>query len=329
MLLVAVALIVLARLSFYTVDAAEYVYVTILGHHPDWGTYDGADAQNGAGLKLGWPWPIQQVQRLDRRLQQFDLPAFEQLTHDPKGNTIDKILLIEAYVCWKIADRDAVDRFVRRIGSAERARAILAPRINSQLGAAIGQKRMDDLVNTTVRRSSRPARRRSMSKPNCSATSCWQHWRRSGPRRVRHRADRHSPAPFQSSRQRAGLDLTAHPQLERNKIVAEHDSQGKLKASNIGSETEEKLRDMLAQASAAEEKIKADADTEAMMISQYGCSSQDPEFYAFLRKMEKLQSILGDSKTMLLLSTHRPLFESLFQPPRAQAAPAKDKKGDN
>src|SRR4029077_7077135 len=92
---------------------------------------------------------VQMVQRLDRRLQQFDLPALEQLTHDPQGNTIDKRLLIEAYVCWRIADRDAVDLFVRRIGSAERARAILAPRINSQLGAAIGQMKMDDLVNTS------------------------------------------------------------------------------------------------------------------------------------------------------------------------------------
>src|SRR5438128_5494096 len=105
-----VVLIAFVRLSFYTVDAAEYVYVTILGHHPDWGTHDGADQQNGTGLKFGWPWPIQQVQRLDRRLQQFDLPAFDQLTHDPKGNTVDMILSIEAYVCWKIADRAVVDR---------------------------------------------------------------------------------------------------------------------------------------------------------------------------------------------------------------------------
>src|SRR5205823_5468197 len=89
---------------------------------------------------------IQQAQRIDRRLQQFDLAEFEQLTHDPKGNTIDKMLLLQAYVCWKIAEKDDVDRFVRRIGSMDRARSILGTRVNGLLGAAIGAKRMDDLI---------------------------------------------------------------------------------------------------------------------------------------------------------------------------------------
>src|SRR5262249_6552995 len=111
-------------------------------------TFDGANQEDGAGLKFGWPWPIQQAQRLDRRMQLFDLPPTEQLTHE--GKTIDKILLLEAFVVWKIKDEDAVDRFVKRIGTAARAREILAPQINGRLGAAIGQMPMSDLVNTTI-----------------------------------------------------------------------------------------------------------------------------------------------------------------------------------
>src|ERR1019366_7345242 len=105
-----------------------------------------------------WPWPIQQVQRLDRRLQHFDLPELDQLTHDAAGKTVDKILRLEAYVCWKISDKkpddpaqeDPVDLFVRRIGSAGRARDILGPEINGKLGAAIGQMNMADLVNASA-----------------------------------------------------------------------------------------------------------------------------------------------------------------------------------
>ncbi|GEM_PF-3679042 len=137
--------LVLVRWSFYTVDAAEFAYVTVLGEPT--ATFDGASGDGGAGLHVGWPWPIQTVQRLDRRLQQFDLPATELLTHDPEGKTIDKMILVEAYVLWRIADRDAVDRFVKRLGSPERARSILGPRINGQLGAAVAQLRMDDLVS--------------------------------------------------------------------------------------------------------------------------------------------------------------------------------------
>ena len=102
-------------------DAAEYAYVTVLGQPV--ATFDGAAAENGAGLKVGWPWPVQQAQRLDRRLQIFDLPEVELLTSDPENNTIDKILLMKAYVCWKISDAAAGDLFVKRIGSARRAGA--------------------------------------------------------------------------------------------------------------------------------------------------------------------------------------------------------------
>src|SRR5438094_371411 len=108
---VVLLVILMARLSVYTVDASEYAYVTTLGKPA--GTFDGSDGEQGAGLHVGWPWPIQTVQRLDRRLQHFDLPATELLTHDAKGKTIDKTLSIEAYVCWRIADLDAVDVFVK------------------------------------------------------------------------------------------------------------------------------------------------------------------------------------------------------------------------
>ena len=310
---VGLAVLVAARLSLYTVDAAEYAYVTVLGRPSE--IFDGGG--DGAGLKLGFPWPIQQVQRLDRRLQQFDLPAVEQLTHDPDGNTIDKILLIEAYVCWKIADAEKVDDFVKSIGSIDRAKAFLSPRINSQLGAEIGQMRMDDLVNI----------------PNADAAMEKLHKRLLDSLR-------------EPIRKAYGIDLVDirlrrfnHPasvrdsifnriRSERNKKATEYKSEGELQASKIGSEAEEKVRETLANARSKEEAIKADADIQANKIRNEAFS-QDREFYAFLRKMEDLQSILGSQKTMLLLSTYRPMFESMFKEPRPTAnTPQKDKKGD-
>src|SRR5438132_750172 len=89
----ALLVLLLLRLSVYMVDASEYAYVTVLGKPLE--TYDGSDADRGAGLHIGWPWPIQTAQRLDRRLQHFDLPTTEVLTHDPDGMTIDKTLSIE------------------------------------------------------------------------------------------------------------------------------------------------------------------------------------------------------------------------------------------
>jgi len=305
-----IAVIAFVRLSFYTVDAAEYAYVTVLGKHAE--TFDGVD---GAGLKFGWPWPIQQVQRLDRRLQQFDLPPTDQLTHDPKGSTVDKLLSIEAYVCWKINDRDAADQFVQRIGSADRARKILEPLILSRLGAEIGEMRMDDLVTTdddlatgkkrvdvtveTIREKLLASLRPDVQKEY-------------GIQLVDIRLRRFNhPASVRDS-------IFARIRSERNKEAMKHLSDGDRKASDIASEADQKVREKLAKARSEEETIKAHADTEANKIRNEAYS-QDPEFYGFLKKMEKLQSIVGDSKAVLLLSTHRPMFESLFTPPKASA----------
>jgi membrane protease subunit HflC len=105
---------------------------------------------------------------------------------------------------------------------------------------------------------------------------------------------------------------------ERSKKRTEYEEDGKLHAKNIESAVDEKVRELLAKARFEEERLKAQADNEALRIRNEA-QSQDPEFYAFLKQMEQLHSILGDSKTMLLLSTHRPMFERLFQPPRPEA----------
>jgi membrane protease subunit HflC len=315
--LVMVILLVLVRWSFYTVDAAEFAYVAVLGEPV--ATYDGGDPAQGAGLHVGWPWPIQSVQRLDRRLQQFDLQPQELLTHE--GKTIDKTISVEAYVLWRIAGRTHVDRFVRTLGSAERAQAILGPRINSQLGAAIAQLRMDDLVSIDA--GQQPGRTRvdeTIEQLQAQLLRSLQERVREeyGIELVDIRLRRIShPGEVRAS-------IFARIRSERSKKVAEYQSDGERQARNIESAAEEKVRDLLAKARFDEERLKGQAETDALRIRNQA-QSQDPEFYAFLKQMEQLQSILGDSKTMLLLSTHRPMFERLFQPPRPEAAPMKNK----
>jgi len=319
--IVIVAGLLLVRWSFFTVDAAEYAYVTVLGENTQ--THDGADDGKGAGLKVGWPWPIQQVQRLDRRLQQFDLPPLDQLTYDPDGKNVDKILSIEAYVVWKIADKASVDPFVRRIGSADRARAILGPLIVSRLGAAVGEMRMDDFINT---KTIDPAK---------------------GTTRVDDSVDRLRKQLLEKLhgqiRQDYGIDLIDirlrrfnHPgsvrdsifmriRAERNKEAMKYLAEGDRLAANKVNEADSEIRERIAKAKAEEVAIKAEADIEANKIRDHAYS-QDREFYKFITNMEKLQSIVGDQNTMLLLSTHRPIFESLFTPPRMKVESPNDKK---
>lgn len=315
--IIVILILVLARWSFFTVDAAEYAYVTVLGKHV--ATHDGADGEGGAGLHFGWPWPIQTVQRLDRRLQQFDVSPRELLTPDAQRKTIDKTLTVEAYVLWRLAGREAVHRFVRSLGTPEKASQILDTQIGSELGAAIAQLHMDDLVSTA------PGKKAGATHVEESLDQLQTQLLAGLSKRVHEEygvelVDIRLRRYNYSGQVRASI--FDRIRSERSKKVTEYQSEGARQAQNIASEAEEKVRDLLAKARFEEERLKGQADTDALKIRNQA-QSQDPEFYAFLKQMEQLGSILGDNKTMLLLSTHRPMFERLFQPPRPEAAPKK------
>jgi membrane protease subunit HflC len=142
-----VLLLVLARLCVFTVDRTEFIYLTQFGRHV--ATYDGAE-DDQAGLHFRWPWPIQSVLRVDRRLQVLDLPAAELVTRDPRqGGTVDKTLAVDAYVVWRVPDADAVERYLTRVGSGERAREILRDRFRDRLGAAIARTPIQNLISET------------------------------------------------------------------------------------------------------------------------------------------------------------------------------------
>jgi membrane protease subunit HflC len=305
LLLAAAAL--LARLSLFTVDRTEFAYLTQFGRHVR--TYDGAK-DDDAGLHVKWPWPLQSVQRLDRRLQYFDLPGAELLTRDPKGNTIDKTLTIDAYVCWRIDDGpDGVDRFIRSVGTPEGARAILGQRINSELGAAVGRLELDDLVSTEPGKVD--ARREALRDQLLGGGSAPL---REIARRdygidvvdVRLRRTNH-PAAVQQA-------IFARIVSERNKKVADYRSEGERQAADIKSTGERRVAELKSSADAEAIRLRGQADAEADRIRNEA-AAKDPQFYAFLRKLEEYQRILGDNKTMLLLSTHREMFDTLFQPP--------------
>ena len=142
LILAAVLAVLWARSACYTVDAAEFVYVTRFGDPV--AVHDGG---SDAGLHLKAPWPVDAVIRIDRRVQSFDLPAVESLTRDPVNRTVDKTLAVDAFVTWKIPDAAAADRFVKVVRTPEQAKKILAPLINGRLAALISTMPLDDLIS--------------------------------------------------------------------------------------------------------------------------------------------------------------------------------------
>lgn len=299
--------------SLVAVDRTEYVYVTQFGRPV--ATYDGA---TDAGLHLKLPWPVQAVQRLDHRLQAFDLPSAELLTHDPRGKTIDKTLTVDAYVCWQIAGKEGVDRFIRTVGTPERARAILGQRVSSRLGAEIGNMPVDDLI--------------SVAPAQVVAERM---------ERLRHSLlEGGQDSLRESARQDYGIELVDvrlrrfnHPaqvrdaifdriRSERNKKVADYQSEGAKLAEDIRSAAERAARDTLTDARSQEQRLRKEADVKADEIRNQA-HSKDREFYAFLQKLESYQRMLGETKDVLLLSSKHEIFDLLLKPPKSNGtAPA-------
>ncbi len=323
----------LLRTSLFTVDRTEFVYLTQFGRPV--ATFDGARPDE-AGLHFKLPSPAQSVRRLDRRLQYFDLPGSEVLTNDPHRKTIDKTVTVDAYVCWRIAGKEGVDRFLRTVGTPERARTILSGRISGVLGAAIGEMEMEDLISTEpgkVDAKREQLRKRLMNGATGEDGGLEQRALSDYGIElvdVRLRRSNHPPAVRDAIFDRI--------RSERNKKVAEYQSEGAKQAEDIKSAAERQVRETLADARAEEQRIKGEADADADRIRNQAYT-KDAQFYAFLKKLEEYQRILGDNKTLLLLSAHRELFDLLFQPPKlnggtgkpiaeGSAKPADKPKGD-
>jgi membrane protease subunit HflC len=302
---------------FYSVDGTEFVYVTQFGRLVQ--IFDGSD-QEQAGLHLKWPWPVQTVKRIDRRLQTFDLPGTEVLTRDPRADTIDKTLAIDAYVCWRIPDVQGVERFIPSLGTIERAQQVLGQRISSELGAAITQMELDDLINTdpaTVDRQRERLREVFLNEEETSLRSSARAHYGIEVVDVRLRRTNHPPAVRDAIFERI--------RSERAKKAEEYRSEGKRLADNIRSESEREVSEMKARAEARALALRGEAEAEADRIrSEAG--ARDPKFYTLLRQLEEYQRILGDNKSTLLLSTHRGMFDPLFNPPSPDRERARNGK---
>jgi modulator of FtsH protease HflC len=292
----------------FTVDQAEYAYVTQFGRPV--ATLDGATA---AGLHFKLPWPVQTVQRLDRRVQLFDLPPAELLTHDPQGRTIDRTLTVEAYVCWRVAGSDGVDRFLRTVGTPEQARAILGQRVTGRLGAAVGTLPLEEIVSVTDAAgvSARSDRLRDRLLGAAGDDGDLRDLAKSsyGIELVDVRVRRFNyPAAVRP-------EIARRIVSERARKAAEYQGEGVRRAAEITSAAARDAAVLEADAKAAAQRTLDRAAVEADRLRN-DAHALDPEFYAFLQKVKTYQRMVSETRDVLLLSAKHELFDLLLKPPK-------------
>ncbi|MCS6977377.1 MAG: protease modulator HflC, partial [Gemmatales bacterium] len=302
------------------VDQAEFAYVTQFGAHI--ATYDGASE---AGWHWKAPWPIQEVVRLDRRLQFFDVPTQELLIRDrdeQSGTDKPLPLTFDVYVCWRIAEptaeRDSVDLFVRNFGTLERAQDFLRSQIISRLKVELSGLLLNQLVNTDVRQLRiGDVLEQVRNRP---------YLRGSGPEEM--------PTSLTKRAQEVGIDLVDirlrrfnHPAQVRDEIFAKiredrkreannYRLQGEVEAARIRAEGELEARRIRTEAEAERIRLEGQARADASRILN-DAHKQAPDFYRTVRMLESYREMFGDDKTQVILSLDHPLLSLLRDLPRA------------
>jgi modulator of FtsH protease HflC len=305
--------------AFYTVDQAEFAYVTRFGEPIH--VFDGATA---AGLHVKWPAPIESVRRIDRRLQVIDLPPTEPLTRDAIDKEVDKevgkTLTVDAFVCWQIPDADAADRFLRTVGTVEQARRLLTPRINGRLTAVISNVPVSDLFgladNAQIESRSQTVRRKLLG------------LERLGPN------DTDQPLA-DTVLHDYGIQIVDirlrrlnYPEAALPSIIESISERLKEKVTKIETEGSQHYTKIVEDAKYEASKIEKRAATEKKIIQEKAdleageirlkADSIDPDFARFWRKIKALQVSLSKSNDVLLLSGKHPLFDLMLRPPHEE-----------
>jgi membrane protease subunit HflC len=304
----AVALVLWLRTAFYAADYAEFAYVTRFGERV--AVHDGS---TDAGLKVKWPWPVDAVLRIDRRVQSFDLPPVESLTRDPVTKTVDKTLAVDAFVTWRVPDADAADRFVKAIRTPEQARKTLGPQVSGRLAGLISTMPLDDLVSVAdpaAIDARADAIRGKLLDPTFKERALAEY----GIEVVDVRVRRFSyPEAVRAS-------IADRIRSERAKKVADYESEGRQRAAKITTDAYAAAKTTEDTAAAEKTRIEGEARAEAARV-RGAAYAQDREFGQFLDKLQALQAMVADTRDVLLLSTKHPLFDLLRGPPAAPPKP--------
>jgi len=284
--LVLVVLAVLANVVFI-IDQRKQAVVVNLGEpvrviNPP-GLYD-------PGLKVKLPW--EQVVFLDKRNQLLEVPKEEVIT-------IDQILVVDAFVRYRISDPL---QFYRALRDERTAKDRVEPLITSSLRQVLGTVRSTDVISGQ--------RAALMAQTLADA-------------RARAKASNLGIEIIDLRIKRADL-----PQDNQQAVFNRMQTNMQQRAAAIRAVGEQQRREILAGAdkdvtvtlaTAQQEagQIQGEGDSRAATIfaSSYG---KDPRFAAFFRSMQAYQGAFANGETTMVLSPDSDFFKYFKQGPNAR-----------
>ncbi len=294
----AVALIVVAVLIFFMiafqVRQNEKVVVTEFGSP--------ARVIEQPGLYLKWPWPIENVNRFDARLNFYQTRISETLTKDKRN------VIVPVFVAWRVVDPR---KFLEAIGNVDNARSKLDGLVSSAKNTVLGTYDFNQLVSVN------PDEVRLTEIENKIAQSTSAQARDS----------------FGISIEQVGIQRLTLPEVntryvfermraERSQFAASYRAEGQQEADAIRAQTDAEKTVIIAEANKYSAETHGKAEAEAAHIYA-AAHSQDPDFYKFQRDVEALKKVVNQNTTIVLDTNSEPFDLLKSQGAEPGPAPAK------
>lgn len=281
----ALLIVVFGSLLFvFQVRKSEVAVVTHFGKY---------DRECGPGAHFRWPWPIENVYKLDQRIQNFE-GKFEE-TKLPDQN----ILLVSTYVGWRIEKPGLFfPKFAN--GSIVEAERTLSAMVESAKKEVASQHVFADFVSADEKQM-------KFSQIENEILD-----------RVQKRVKEHDygvEVKFVQMK-KIGLpesvttDVFERMKSERNVLISKIQNEGEERATIIKSQADTWSAKKLAEADAAALQIRGEGEAES--AKALSVLQQNPALANFNMKLSALQDLLKDRTTLILDQSTSPL--DLLQP---------------
>ncbi|MGQ3684180.1 MAG: protease modulator HflC [Candidatus Loosdrechtia sp.] len=274
-ILVIAAVLILVASSLFTVDEREQAIITQFGEY--------VRTVDQPGLHAKMPW-IQTVHRYERRILQVDLSATEYLTADRKRVLLDHVSF------WRISDPLTFYRAVRTEASA---RLRLDEIVTGRLRREVAAHKFLDLI--------RVEREEIM---NIVSQEVHNQAKDLGIEVVHTRIKRVDlPREVQAS-------VFARMDAERARVASLYRAEGAERAQIIRATADREREIIIARAYETSQTIRGEGDAAATAI--YAEAYQvDEDFFAFWRRLQTYERILGKNNTTLVISSGADLLRYL------------------
>ena len=240
------------------------------------------------GLYAKWPWPIQKIQKLDKRVQNFETKFEETLTPDGYN------LLVMVYAGWRISEPAAFfPKFAG--GSVTEAERALEGIIRDAKNSVVGQHPFGHFISVNEKEL-------KFAEIEAEILARVQ---------GRLRTNNYGMEVEFLGIKKLGLPESVTKEVfsrmgaERQVLVSKIESEGSARASNIRAEADRNAAKLVSDAEAEAVRIRGDAESQAAQSLQ--TMNQEPELANFLLRLAGLEMFLRERTTLILDQNTSPL----------------------